>query len=72
MIDDQQNLLWREKSKTRSHHITIGQGSSIASTAVLNGVTMRENSVIATAVSNDIPTYSIVGGVPANVIRMRK
>ena len=45
-----------------------------ANTVILAGVTIGRGSVIAagSVVTKDVPPYSIVGGVPANVIKSRK
>ncbi|MBR2022007.1 MAG: CatB-related O-acetyltransferase [Clostridia bacterium] len=44
-----------------------------ANVTILRGVTVGEGSVIAAGavVTKDVPPYSIVGGVPAKVIKMR-
>lgn len=44
-----------------------------ANATILRGVTIGEGSVIAAGavVKKDVPAYSIVGGVPAKVIKMR-
>lgn len=44
-----------------------------ANSIVLKGVTIGEGSIIAagSVVTKDVPPYSIVGGVPARVIKMR-
>lgn len=45
-----------------------------ANTVILSGVTIGRGSVIAagSVVNKDVPPYSIVGGVPAKVIKSRK
>lgn len=45
-----------------------------AAVKVLDGVTIGEGSIIAAGavVTNDIPAYSIAGGIPAKVIKTRK
>ena len=44
-----------------------------ANVTILRGVTIGEGAVVATGavVKKDVPPYSIVGGVPAKVIKMR-
>jgi len=44
-----------------------------ANVTIPKGVTIGEGSVIAAGavVTKDVPSYSIVGGVPAKVIKMR-
>ena len=44
-----------------------------ANSTILKGVTVGKGAVIAagSVVNNDVPCYSIVGGVPAKVIKMR-
>ncbi|MGB6303596.1 MAG: acyltransferase [Acidobacteriaceae bacterium] len=57
-----------------SKGITIGSDIWIGScVTILDGVTVGDHSVIAAGavVTKDIPPYSIVGGVPARVIRSR-
>jgi acetyltransferase-like isoleucine patch superfamily enzyme len=45
-----------------------------ANTVILAGVTIGRGSVVAagSVVTKDVPPYSIVGGVPAKVIKSRK
>jgi acetyltransferase-like isoleucine patch superfamily enzyme len=45
-----------------------------ANTIILAGVTIGRGSVIAagSVVTKDVPPYSIVGGVPAKVLKSRK
>lgn len=41
---------------------------------ILDGVTVGKNSIVAAGsiVSKDVPTYAIVGGIPAKIIKYRK
>lgn len=50
------------------HDVWIGQGASI-----LSGVTIGNGAVIATQslVTKDVPSYTIVGGNPAKILRQR-
>jgi len=55
--------------------VEVGSGVWIGTRAViLDGVTIGENSIIAagSVVNKDVSPYSIVGGVPAKLIKMRK
>lgn len=55
--------------------VTIEEGVWIGTRAVLlDGVTVGKNSIIAAGavVNKDVPPYSIVGGIPAKVLKYRK
>jgi len=67
--DDAEFFQWR-----RSHHVTIGHDVWIGHAAVIMpGVTIGTGAVIGAqaVVTKDVPPYTIVGGVPAKVIRER-
>ncbi len=56
----------------QSHPITIGDRAWIGANAtILTGVTIGENAVVAAGavVTHDVPPNTLVGGVPARVIR---
>jgi hypothetical protein len=60
---------WRRKGKVRiGHDVWIGHGATI-----LPGVTVGDGAVIGSGavVSRDVQPYTIVGGVPAKLIRER-
>jgi maltose O-acetyltransferase len=62
----------RMAGKTKSLDITIGNGVWIGVGAtILAGVTIGDMAMIAagSVVSKDVPPYTIVGGVPAKIIR---
>lgn len=55
--------------------VIIGNGVWIGTRSViLDGVTLGENSIVAAGavVNKDVPPYSIVGGVPAKILKFRK
>lgn len=55
--------------------VVVEDGVWICSRAViLDGITIGKNSIVAAGsiVNRDVPAYSIVGGVPAKVIKVRK
>lgn len=59
-------------SATKIAPVHIKRGAWIAvSVVVLPGVTIGENTIVAagSVVTKDIPAYTIVGGVPAKVIK---
>ncbi len=58
-----------EKEKTRiGNDVWIGNGA-----IVINGVTVGDGAIIGAGavITKDVPPYSVVGGVPAKVLRMR-
>jgi acetyltransferase-like isoleucine patch superfamily enzyme len=57
-----------KRDVTVGHNVWIGYGACI-----LRGVTVGDNSIVGTSavVTNSFPENSVVGGVPARLIRMR-
>ena len=67
--DDQDFFRWR-----RDHHVTIGHDVWIGHAAIIMpGITIGTGAVIGSGavVTKDVAPYTIVGGVPAKVIRER-
>jgi maltose O-acetyltransferase len=63
---------WRRAGRTVSEPVTIGAGSWIGARAtILGGLTIGESSVVAAGavVIRSVPPNTLVGGVPAKVIR---
>ncbi len=50
-------------------NVWVGEG-----VAILSGVTIGENAIIATnaVVTKDVPANSVVGGIPAKIIKIIK
>lgn len=67
--DDEDFFAWRRADHvTMGHDIWIGHGATI-----LAGVSIGSGAVIGAGavVSKDVPPFAVVGGVPANIIKMR-
>lgn len=61
-----------EQGHTKAQKVLIQRGCWIgANVTILKGVTIGENSVVAAGavVTKDVPAHSLVGGVPAKVIK---
>lgn len=68
-VDDHDFFTWRRENRvTIGHDVWIGHGAT-----VLPGVTVGDGAVIGAGavVSKDVGAYTIVGGVPAKLIRER-
>ncbi len=68
------NSFQEHKYAKEQYAVAIGNDVWIGSHArILQGVTIGDGAIIAcgAVVTKDVPPYSIVGGVPAKVIRMR-
>jgi len=71
--DDPELPVYRQGVETRG--ITVGDDVWIGANAVLvDGVTIGSHSIVAAGavVSRDVPPWSVVGGVPARVLRDRR
>lgn len=58
---------------THGRDICIGRGAWVGTGAIILGpCTIGENAVVAagSVVTHDVPPYSVVGGVPARIIKM--
>lgn len=63
-----------DKTEEDDQDVVIGKGAWIgAGTIILKGVHIGEDAIIAagSVVTKDVPHYTVVGGVPAKVIRER-
>ena len=67
-VKDNEKLSENDKDVVFEGDNWIGTG-----TIILKGVTVGKGSVIAagSVVTHDVPKYSIVGGIPAKLIKMR-
>lgn len=66
--------IWADKSWDNKRDIKIGNDVWIGYDAIIMaGVTIGDGAIIATraVVTKDVPPYTIVGGVPAKIIRKR-
>lgn len=67
--DDDAFFAWREAQRVKiGHDVWLGHGATI-----LPGVTIGHGAIVGSGavVTRDVPPYSIVGGVPARLIRAR-
>ena len=69
LIAPKSRVLYSKGSITIGNKVWIGDKVTI-----LSGVTIGEGAVIASnsVVTKDVPPFSIVGGIPAKVIRKNK
>jgi len=59
---------------TSGHYVVIGNDVWIGqNVSIINGVTIGDGAIVATGsvVTKDVPPFSIVGGIPAKVLKMR-
>ena len=72
---DRTDIPMMEQAFEEERPVTIGNDVWICDRVIiLPGVTVGDGSILAAGavVSRDVPPYAIVGGVPADVIKMRK
>ena len=74
-VFDRTDIPMMEQGLGEERPVVIGNDVWIGDRVViLSGVTVGDGSILAAGavVTNDVPPYAIVGGVPARVIKMRK